>query len=124
MAGSPAPGCLTENPAWLPEKAVSAGLSSVGVGYSRFAPKLRLKLLPQIMQRHASGHRNDEDDHGSDSVARLSNAGPGHKPTSPQPIPNNAAPTISGESISRLVRSEEHTSELQSQFHLVCRLLL
>src|SRR5689334_24824215 len=24
----------------------------------------------------------------------------------------------------RLVRSEEHTSELQSQFHLVCRLLL
>src|SRR3989338_5931014 len=26
--------------------------------------------------------------------------------------------------IPRLVRSEEHTSELQSQFHLVCRLLL
>src|SRR5689334_24095677 len=25
---------------------------------------------------------------------------------------------------SRLPRSEEHTSELQSQFHLVCRLLL
>src|SRR5438309_5566065 len=24
----------------------------------------------------------------------------------------------------RIVRSEEHTSELQSQFHLVCRLLL
>src|SRR5438309_9272988 len=24
----------------------------------------------------------------------------------------------------RMVRSEEHTSELQSQFHLVCRLLL
>src|SRR5689334_24915344 len=24
----------------------------------------------------------------------------------------------------RLIRSEEHTSELQSQFHLVCRLLL
>src|SRR5689334_24513664 len=26
--------------------------------------------------------------------------------------------------VSRVVRSEEHTSELQSQFHLVCRLLL
>src|SRR5689334_24823538 len=26
--------------------------------------------------------------------------------------------------LSRHVRSEEHTSELQSQFHLVCRLLL
>src|SRR5689334_24552925 len=25
---------------------------------------------------------------------------------------------------SRITRSEEHTSELQSQFHLVCRLLL
>src|SRR5689334_21147439 len=28
------------------------------------------------------------------------------------------------ELISRSLRSEEHTSELQSQFHLVCRLLL
>src|SRR5689334_13169415 len=28
------------------------------------------------------------------------------------------------ETAARLVRSEEHTSELQSQFHLVCRLLL
>src|SRR5689334_23510947 len=27
-------------------------------------------------------------------------------------------------SIGTLIRSEEHTSELQSQFHLVCRLLL
>src|SRR5689334_24111472 len=26
--------------------------------------------------------------------------------------------------LTRLARSEEHTSELQSQFHLVCRLLL
>src|SRR5689334_24538642 len=26
--------------------------------------------------------------------------------------------------IERILRSEEHTSELQSQFHLVCRLLL
>src|SRR5438309_11359251 len=37
--------------------------------------------------------------------------------------------TISGSSsglrpCSRSLRSEEHTSELQSQFHLVCRLLL
>src|SRR6267143_3863504 len=31
-----------------------------------------------------------------------------------RPVPQLAAP----------VRSEEHTSELQSQFHLVCRLLL
>src|SRR3989338_5203674 len=35
--------------------------------------------------------------------------------------------TVQGKVISaegRQVRSEEHTSELQSQFHLVCRLLL
>src|SRR2546422_6652910 len=30
----------------------------------------------------------------------------------------------SGKSTHRLVRSEEHTSELQSRLHLVCRLLL
>src|SRR2546422_4047367 len=29
-----------------------------------------------------------------------------------------------GEDVGRLVRSEEHTSELQSRLHLVCRLLL
>src|SRR5689334_24488990 len=31
---------------------------------------------------------------------------------------------LSLSNILRAVRSEEHTSELQSQFHLVCRLLL
>src|SRR5689334_24744941 len=31
---------------------------------------------------------------------------------------------VVGTSIGAVVRSEEHTSELQSQFHLVCRLLL
>src|SRR5689334_23434470 len=29
-----------------------------------------------------------------------------------------------GKHLSLVIRSEEHTSELQSQFHLVCRLLL
>src|SRR6267143_3108965 len=32
--------------------------------------------------------------------------------------------TLAGDRYSALLRSEEHTSELQSQFHLVCRLLL
>src|SRR6266481_9953976 len=39
------------------------------------------------------------------------------RPTSPMVWPGNP-------SEARLPRSEEHTSELQSQFHLVCRLLL
>src|SRR5689334_24019006 len=34
-----------------------------------------------------------------------------------------AGPSPTIKSVSR-IRSEEHTSELQSQFHLVCRLLL
>src|SRR5689334_23842354 len=34
------------------------------------------------------------------------------------------APHTRGSTAWRRIRSEEHTSELQSQFHLVCRLLL
>src|SRR5689334_23563741 len=41
------------------------------------------------------------------------------------PAPRRAAPgDAAGVARSRAGRSEEHTSELQSQFHLVCRLLL
>jgi len=36
---------------------------------------------------------------GGDSVARLTIAGPGQRPTRPQPVPNSTAPTISGRSI-------------------------
>src|SRR5689334_23450337 len=44
----------------------------------------------------------------------------GLAPTNPQyPQMVGASPVLSS-----TVRSEEHTSELQSQFHLVCRLLL
>src|SRR5256886_13376177 len=38
--------------------------------------------------------------------------------------PSSAAPTIGGELVEVTVRSEEHTSELQSQSNIVCRLLL
>src|SRR5438309_8027020 len=37
---------------------------------------------------------------------------------------NSRIVTASSPPSERLIRSEEHTSELQSQFHLVCRLLL
>src|SRR5690625_5580324 len=36
----------------------------------------------------------------------------------------NAAAGLTGMSLKRYLRSEEHTSELQSRGHLVCRLLL
>src|SRR2546430_9196735 len=38
--------------------------------------------------------------------------------------PHSAAPKVRGRSIAAHRRSEEHTSELQSQSNLVCRLLL
>src|SRR5438309_8315173 len=38
--------------------------------------------------------------------------------------PVNALPVRGWYDLAAAVRSEEHTSELQSQFHLVCRLLL
>src|SRR5689334_25035611 len=44
-----------------------------------------------------------------------------HPQTRPLTDPIDLAPRRSAR---REVRSEEHTSELQSQFHLVCRLLL
>src|SRR5689334_23983617 len=36
----------------------------------------------------------------------------------------SAAPSVLLATVAARTRSEEHTSELQSQFHLVCRLLL
>src|SRR5689334_23986960 len=41
-----------------------------------------------------------------------------------QPAPQPPPRPLVGERVVDRVRSEEHTSELQSQFHLVCRLLL
>src|SRR3989449_6055322 len=41
-----------------------------------------------------------------------------------QPAGNPRADEASLEVLADLVRSEEHTSELQSRLHLVCRLLL
>src|SRR5690625_6992107 len=46
-------------------------------------------------------------------------------PTSSVEVPGGACPAASGTSTLLVgVRSEEHTSELQSRGHLVCRLLL
>src|SRR5687768_17973363 len=41
--------------------------------------------------------------------------------TTPASLPWNSSSSVG---ISRWLRSEEHTSELQSRLHLVCRLLL
>src|SRR5687768_18204445 len=43
---------------------------------------------------------------------------------SPPTAITSAAPSATARSVSVATRSEEHTSELQSRLHLVCRLLL
>src|SRR5438876_8654593 len=42
----------------------------------------------------------------------------------PGPVGMNCVPVIARRVTFRIARSEEHTSELQSPVHLVCRLLL
>src|SRR5438309_4168449 len=50
---------------------------------------------------------------------------PGSSVASPKSIASApAARASAGAPTATILRSEEHTSELQSQFHLVCRLLL
>src|SRR2546422_3996328 len=50
---------------------------------------------------------------------------PAHQPRGPMPGPEEpAAKQDQGTRGAALARSEEHTSELQSRLHLVCRLLL
>src|SRR5689334_24013734 len=46
------------------------------------------------------------------------------KISSDQAKPNGVLRVMPGQEARTPFRSEEHTSELQSQFHLVCRLLL
>src|SRR5438309_7113223 len=81
-------------------------------------------------------HRNVEDDVSGPSHPRHK-GGLACASTSSQPLPPRSSScssqrrphrrtpgSSSGRSTAATVRSEEHTSELQSQFHLVCRLLL
>src|SRR2546430_2827714 len=50
--------------------------------------------------------------------------GGGYTPPPPPPPPPGGAAPNSDRTIMLVLRSEEHTSELQSQSNLVCRLLL
>src|SRR2546422_6489841 len=46
------------------------------------------------------------------------------QPPTPHVVVPRLLSTVPSQSSSMLLRSEEHTSELQSRLHLVCRLLL
>src|SRR5438309_8476153 len=55
--------------------------------------------------------------------ARRAKTSPGRRACA-APCPRGGSCSAQGRRSARARRSEEHTSELQSQFHLVCRLLL
>src|SRR2546422_8338166 len=55
------------------------------------------------------------------AVARIGSTSGRRTPSSPSVSMRRKARAVSG---SASIRSEEHTSELQSRLHLVCRLLL
>src|SRR5256886_11470403 len=76
-----------------------------------------LKVAPSYIDPSGASRIFDE----TTAVARGCDAGAGPGPAHPRPGPrssNRSATTA------RRARSEEHTSELQSQSNLVCRLLL
>src|SRR5438552_15134418 len=58
------------------------------------------------------------------TLFRSRGAGAGHEHVSPGPAPGVVHDTGVGWAAQDVWRSEEHTSELQSPDHLVCRLLL
>src|SRR5699024_12051290 len=59
----------------------------------------------------------------SSAVSEASSAAPDHSPPKPRPWQKRMSANNAG-AMMPAVRSEEHTSELQSRFDLVCRLLL
>src|SRR5438309_4611861 len=79
--------------------------------------------LHSFPTRRSSDLIRDTEEEGSSASMMLSKMNFG-----PLPMVNNlsrlAARFYDDKAQIEMLRSEEHTSELQSQFHLVCRLLL
>src|SRR5689334_23713780 len=78
--------------------------------YTTLFRSMILRITDSLSTCGPSSSASDEDSCGSDSD-RCST--PTRFPSRRKSVSNSA-----------MLRSEEHTSELQSQFHLVCRLLL
>src|SRR5699024_11399511 len=76
----------------------------------------------RFLDGHADRDRSDRSDHptSSDAVRRWDPGGYDHL----SPCASLAVPARRRPGSSSIIRSEEHTSELQSRFDLVCRLLL
>src|SRR5687768_17712190 len=87
----------------------------------------RSTLFPYTTLFRSEGPRHSRaEDRTSRSVASpsalVSRPAPG--PRRPPAIPSRPPPAARADRAGAPTRSEEHTSELQSRLHLVCRLLL
>src|SRR2546422_3239675 len=86
-------------------------------------PYPRLFRSPRAVRRYRVEADRGRGNRAFDDVAadrRRRGWGWGFTGSAPPPPP----PPVSGYVVKGPVRSEEHTSELQSRLHLVCRLLL
>src|SRR5438309_7406449 len=81
-------------------------------------------LFPYTTLFRSTTERNTEQDWLKTNLAKFSRMMQGQRDlvTVGKLLLSELAPLV--EAQQGIVRSEEHTSELQSQFHLVCRLLL
>src|SRR2546422_644071 len=137
LGGAP-PSAGTFSPAWRASVAVPR----------RLEPALGDPLgpvVPGVDGVDEQGDADGGDDHDRDhhpegapqrGVAHGSTSAPAASTASCSAISSSSRPRVSGMlratrkmhgiwmTMSRLMRSEEHTSELQSRLHLVCRLLL
>src|SRR6266481_3762853 len=130
--------CRSSSICWI------SGLANASVdfeGFFRFMPVLNLDEIPRNAGQYfgtISVHSYIVFDANSPDAFRI-HAGfdgndvarfqalllpPGHSRVLMHFQPKPVAGAMHKQTINMVTRSEEHTSELQSQFHLVCRLLL
>src|SRR5689334_25189386 len=121
------PGCRSI----VPNDFTTSSRSSVysNVFFLMIRPPPRSTLFPyttlfrsQMHDGGATGERPEESHHEIDGVVCRQDAEVTH--SGPKRIQRCQSDALLQVILVRHHRSEEHTSELQSQFHLVCRLLL
>src|SRR5690606_40220665 len=85
---------------------------------------LPISLLPPVQFRAAGGRHRGRDRAVAVDEPQLPARGDRALPTSEHGARRAGAGAAHGADVRRALRSEEHTSELQSRENLVCRLLL
>src|SRR5205814_1302554 len=111
---------------WLPLRGLSLQEAGIGVRRQRDDPK-PLALAGQHLQSGAADRARGPEDRDADAHAtpnRRSNPAVAGRTKYRESRRSSTPPWPGISADESLTRSEEHTSELQSLRHLVCRLLL